>query len=75
MESIGQYTPQREFTTLGGGQSEWTVARTDAGEEFFVKRYLQPVVPDPDLGLSESTMRRLHDRVAYFRAAAIRSPR
>ena len=68
MESIGQYTPQREFTTLGGGQSEWTVARTDAGEEFFVKRYLQPVVPDPDLGLSESTMRRLHDRVAYFRA-------
>lgn len=68
MESIGEYTPQREFTTLGGGQSEWTVACTDDGDEFFLKRYLQPVVPDPDLGLSESTMRRLHDRVAYFRA-------
>ncbi|MBK6311797.1 MAG: hypothetical protein IPF42_14945 [Candidatus Microthrix sp.] len=47
MESIGHYTPQREFTTLGGGQSEWTVARTDDGVEYFVKRYLQPVVPDP----------------------------
>ena len=68
MESIGHYTPQREFTTLGGGQSEWTVARTDDGVEYFVKRYLQPVVPDPTLGLSEPTMRRLHERVDYFRA-------
>lgn len=68
MEAIGRYTPQREFTTLGGGQSEWTVARTDDGEEYFVKRYLQPVMPDPSLGLSEPTMRRLHDRVDYFRA-------
>lgn len=68
MESIGKYTPQREFTTLGGGQSEWTVARTDDGSEFFVKRYLQPVLPDPNLGLTEPTMRRLHDRVDYFRA-------
>lgn len=67
MESIGHYTPQREFTTLGGGQSEWTVARTDDGVEYFVKRYLQPVVPDPTLGLSEPTMRRLHERVDYFR--------
>ncbi|MFZ1432969.1 MAG: protein kinase [Candidatus Microthrix parvicella] len=67
MELIGRYTTLREFTTVGGGQSEWTLALSE-GREVFIKRYLQPVVPDPTLGLSGATMQRLHDRVEYFRA-------
>ena len=68
VEAIGRFTLKREFTTLGGGQSEWTIAATGDGAEHFLKRYIQPVSPDPSLGLSEPTMQRLRDRVEYFRA-------
>jgi hypothetical protein len=49
----------------GGGHSEWAFARKD-GEDFFLKRFLQPTFPLPEAPGSENTKRLKRTRCDSF---------
>ena len=56
MKEIGQYLQLTEFTTENAGTAEWCKAKRD-GKEYFVKRFLNPVYPSKELGLSDRLYR------------------
>lgn len=64
-DSIRGYKILREFKMAGGGNCEWTFATKD-GEEYFIKRFLNPKFPRPDGPGSEEIKRKLRIECEQF---------
>ena len=54
MTNIGLYRQTRDFTAENAGSSEWCTAVKD-GRNYFIKKFLTPVYPPKDMGLSEKS--------------------
>lgn len=52
MEMIGSYEQLTPFTNENAGTSEWCRAQKD-GRPYFIKKFLKPVYPSEELGLTE----------------------
>ena len=52
MEMIGSYEKLTPFTNENAGTSEWCRAQKD-GRPYFIKKFLKPVYPSEELGLTE----------------------
>lgn len=52
MENIGLYIQTTPFTTAGAGTAEWCRAKKNE-KQYFIKKFLSPVYPSEELGLSQ----------------------
>jgi eukaryotic-like serine/threonine-protein kinase len=62
---IGKYTVTRDFDSANGGQCQWGFAKY-RGEEFFIKKFLDPVYPGEKAPGSEQGKQKKRDRCHEF---------
>lgn len=62
---IGRYTLTSDFRSDGAGKSVWTTARLN-GEEYFIKKYLQPIFPSQPQFLGPEVAASYYQRCQIF---------
>ncbi len=62
---IGKYTVTRDFDSANGGQCQWGFASYN-GEEFFIKKFLNPVYPGKSSPGSEKSKQKRRDLCHKF---------
>ncbi|MCH2047513.1 MAG: protein kinase [Trichodesmium sp. ALOHA_ZT_67] len=64
-EKIGKYIITRDFDSTNGGQGQWGFAEYN-GEEYFIKKFLNPVYPEVKAPGSEKGKQKKKDRCKEF---------
>jgi eukaryotic-like serine/threonine-protein kinase len=64
-DSIGKYTVTRDFDSANGGQCQWGFGEY-GGEEFFIKKFLNPVYPGENSPGSEKGKQKRRDQCHEF---------
>ncbi|RCJ14587.1 serine/threonine protein kinase [Nostoc sp. ATCC 43529] len=62
---VGKYTVTRDFDSANGGQCQWGFAEY-GGEEFFIKKFLNPVYPGSKAPGSEKGKQKRRDQCYQF---------
>ncbi len=70
-ERHGGYTLLQPWTTKGAGTSKWSFAEK-GGREYFIKEFLNPVLPEASSGMSAELIERKKARCAEFEKKKMR---